>query len=51
MRQQAELIELYRAGKFPFERLVTFYDFKEINQAMADARRGDTVKPLLLLIP
>jgi aryl-alcohol dehydrogenase len=42
-----ELIRLYRAGRFPFDRLVKFYDFSEINQAMADARRGDTIKPLV----
>ncbi len=41
------LIELHRAGKFPFERLVKFYDFKKIDQAMADARRGGTIKPVL----
>jgi aryl-alcohol dehydrogenase len=42
-----ELIELYRAGKFPFDRLVKFYDFGDINRAMADARRGNTIKPVL----
>ncbi len=42
-----QLIELYRAGQFPFDRLVKFYDFSEINQAMADARQGDTIKPAL----
>ncbi len=42
-----KLIELYRAGQFPFDRLVKFYDFSEINRAMADARHGDTIKPVL----
>lgn len=42
-----ELIELYLAGEFPFDRLVKFYDFSDINRAMADARRGDTIKPVL----
>ncbi len=41
------LIELYRAGRFPFDRLVKCYDFKEINKAIEDARNGDTIKPLL----
>ena len=41
------LIALYEAGQFPFDRLVRFYDFSEINQAIADARRGDTIKPVL----
>jgi aryl-alcohol dehydrogenase len=44
-----KLITLYRAGKFPFDRLVKFYDFRRINQAIADARHGDTVKPVLLI--
>jgi aryl-alcohol dehydrogenase len=42
-----KLIELYQAGQFPFDRLVKFYDFCDINQAMADAKRGDTIKPVL----
>jgi aryl-alcohol dehydrogenase len=42
-----QLIELYRAGDFPFDRLLRFYDFEEINQAVADARIGATVKPVL----
>lgn len=41
------LIDRYRAGEFPFDRLIRFYDFREINQAMADARRGETIKPVL----
>jgi len=42
-----KLIELYQAGQFPFDRLVKFYDFSEINRAIADAKRGDTIKPVL----
>ena len=42
-----KLIALYQAGRFPFERLEKFYDFSEINQAIADARHGDTIKPVL----
>jgi aryl-alcohol dehydrogenase len=42
-----QLIELYRAGQFPFDRLVKFYGFREINKAIADAKRGDTIKPVL----
>jgi aryl-alcohol dehydrogenase len=44
-----KLIELYRAGQFPFDRLEKFYSFRDINQAIADAKRGDTVKPVLLI--
>jgi len=42
-----KLIELYQAGRFPFDRLLKFYDFSDINRAIADAKRGDTVKPVL----
>ena len=27
-----KLIKLYQSGKFPFDRLLKFYDFKDINQ-------------------
>jgi len=42
-----ELIRLYQAGQFPFDRLLKFYDFADINRAIADAKRGDTIKPVL----
>jgi aryl-alcohol dehydrogenase len=42
-----QLIELYRAGDFPFDRLVRFYKLEEINEAVADMRSGATVKPIL----
>jgi aryl-alcohol dehydrogenase len=42
-----KLIDLYRAEQFPFDRLMKFYPFADINRAVADARRGDTIKPVL----
>lgn len=41
------LIELYLEGRFPFDRLVKFYDFAAISKAMEDSRKGRTVKPVL----
>jgi aryl-alcohol dehydrogenase len=41
------LIELYRQGRFPFDRLVKFYDFDQINEAVADSESGVTIKPIL----
>ena len=41
------LIGLYQQGAFPFDRLVKYYPFRQINQAIADARRGSTIKPVL----
>ena len=42
-----QLLELYMQGRFPFDRLVQFYDFDQINQAAADTESGATVKPIL----
>jgi aryl-alcohol dehydrogenase len=44
-----KLIDLYQAGQFPFDRLLKFYNFSDINQAIADSKRGDTIKPVLLI--
>ncbi len=42
-----KLIRLNRAGRFPYERLIRFYDFSRINQAIGDSRRGKAIKPVL----
>jgi aryl-alcohol dehydrogenase len=42
-----KLIELYQAGQFPFDCLVKFYEFSDINLAIADAKDGHTIKPVL----
>ncbi|TGS71713.1 NAD(P)-dependent alcohol dehydrogenase [Mesorhizobium sp. M3A.F.Ca.ET.201.01.1.1] len=42
------LIELQRQGRFPFEKLMTFYDFVEINRAIADTESGKVIKPVLV---
>jgi aryl-alcohol dehydrogenase len=41
------LIEFYRQGKFPFDRLIKHYDFEQINEAIADSESGKTIKPVL----
>lgn len=41
------LIELHKQGRFPFDRLVSFYDFDQIDQAIADAHEGGTIKAVL----
>jgi aryl-alcohol dehydrogenase len=45
------LVDLYRQGRFPFDRLVRFYDFADINQAVEDSERGVTIKPILRIAP
>jgi len=42
-----ELIAYYRQGLFPLDRLEKFYDFRQINRAISDARCGRTIKPVL----
>ncbi len=44
-----QLIELYLQGHFPFDRLIKHYALNEINQAVQDSERGDTLKPVLLM--
>jgi aryl-alcohol dehydrogenase len=41
------LIELWRQGRFPVERIMTHYAFEEIEQAARDAEEGKVVKPVL----
>ena len=42
-----EMIELYLAGEFPFDKLSRTYPFAEIDQAFADSESGKVVKPVL----
>lgn len=42
-----ELIALHEDGRFPFERLIRFYDFDDINQAVDDMQAGETIKPIV----
>ncbi len=44
----AQLLELHRAGRFPFERLVRRYPFERVNDAIEDSLNGQTVKPVLV---
>lgn len=41
------LIDLYRQGRFPFDRLVKYYGFDQIDEAFADSKSGATIKPIL----
>jgi aryl-alcohol dehydrogenase len=43
-----ELIDHYRAGRLPFDRLIRTYPLAEINRAIADQHRGECVKVVLL---
>ncbi len=41
------LVEQFRAGKFPIDRLTGFYPFEQINAAVAAGNSGGTIKPVI----
>jgi aryl-alcohol dehydrogenase len=41
------LIELWRQGRFPVDRIMSYYPFEQIDQAARDAEEGKVVKPVL----
>jgi aryl-alcohol dehydrogenase len=42
-----QMIDLFMQGRFPFDRLVRFYPFDQINEAAHDSERGVTLKPVI----
>lgn len=42
-----QLIELHRAGRFPIDRLMRTFAFEDIDAAVAAARSGEVIKPVL----
>ena len=42
-----ELIEHYRAGRLPFDKLISFYDFEDINTAAQASNSGKAIKAVL----
>ena len=41
------LVDLFMAGRFPLDKLVTFYPFEEIDRALADNDSGAAIKPVV----
>lgn len=41
------LIDYYRQGRLPFDRLIRFYPFKQIADAFRDMERGAAIKPVV----
>jgi aryl-alcohol dehydrogenase len=41
------LLDLYQQGRFPYDKMITYYPFQEINKAVADMEKGLVVKPVL----
>lgn len=43
------LIDLYRQGQFPFDRMIATFPFHDINAAVAASHDGSAIKPVLLI--
>lgn len=43
------LVELYRDGQLPFDRLIRFYPLAEINTAVEASEHGQVIKPIILM--
>lgn len=43
-----KMIEMFRQGIFPFNKLIKFYTLKDINKAVEDSKNGLTIKPVIL---
>ena len=44
-----KLIEYYKKGMFPFDELIKYYDFDDINEAFADSKNGTILKPIITI--
>ncbi|HUJ68436.1 MAG TPA: NAD(P)-dependent alcohol dehydrogenase, partial [Syntrophorhabdales bacterium] len=42
-----QLLDLYKAGRFPFEGMIRTYPFEKINEAVEDSEKGKTLKAVL----
>lgn len=42
------LIQLWKDGRFPFEKLVSDYAIDDINQGFEDSKSGKTIKPVIV---
>ncbi|MEG0383960.1 MAG: NAD(P)-dependent alcohol dehydrogenase [Solibacillus sp.] len=44
-----QLVKFYKEGRFPFDQLVKYYKFDDINQAAKDSANGSVIKPILIM--
>lgn len=43
------MIDLYKRGLFPMDKIIKFYQFEQVNEAMADSASGKVFKPVVLI--
>jgi aryl-alcohol dehydrogenase len=44
-----KMIDLYKLGRFPFDKMISFYSFDQINQAVEDSTKGKALKAVMKL--
>ncbi|WP_283169797.1 hypothetical protein [Curtanaerobium respiraculi] len=44
-----KLVDYYKRGLFPFDRMVKKYPISEIERAFADSANGTAIKPVLMI--
>ena len=42
-----EMVRWYKEGRFPVDKILSFYDFPEIDKALADTSSGKAIKAVL----
>ena len=42
------MADMYKRGMFPYDELLTFYKFEDVNQALKDHHEGKVFKPVIL---
>ena len=42
-----KLIDLYKLGRLPFDKMIEYYPFDEINKAVEDVQSGKVIKAVL----
>lgn len=42
-----KLVNFYKEGRFPLDKLITFFPFEKINEAFAASHSGEAIKPVL----
>lgn len=40
-------LDLYKQGVFPFDKLIKYYTLDTINEAVADSKKGTTLKEIM----
>ena len=44
-----QMIELWKQGRFPFDRMITYFDIKKVNEAFEANHKGTAVKAVLIM--